>query len=81
LLEAPPKQGVIKRSIVIAGHRTSVSLEQLFWQQLKQIADQRSISLNALVQSIDRERDGENLSSAIRVFVLNEYLQRVSRLT
>lgn len=72
---------MIKRSIVIAGHRTSVSLEQLFWQQLKQIADQRSISLNALVQSIDRERDGENLSSAIRVFVLNEYLQRVSRLT
>jgi predicted DNA-binding ribbon-helix-helix protein len=81
LPEDSPKRGVIKRSIVIAGHRTSVSLEQLFWQQLKQIADQRDVSLNALVQSIDRERDGENLSSAIRIFILNECLHRAGQLT
>ena len=60
---------IAKRSVVIAGHRTSVSVEDAFWQALRGIAAARRTSLNALVTDIDRERTG-NLSSAIRVFVL-----------
>ena len=59
-----------KRSVTIAGHRTSVSLEAPFWSALKQTAVERGISLNALIGEIDRGRAG-NLSSAIRVFVLS----------
>jgi predicted DNA-binding ribbon-helix-helix protein len=58
-----------KHSVVIAGHRTSVSLEEAFWIGLKDIADRRSISVNRQVEIIDSERT-TNLSSAIRVFVL-----------
>lgn len=60
-----------KRSIVIAGHATSVSLEQAFWDELKAIADARGTSVNQLVAEIDAGRAG-NLSSAIRLFVLAE---------
>ncbi len=60
-----------KRSIVIDGHKTSVSLEAEFWQSLKQIAAKRGIRLNALVAEVDRTREG-NLSCALRVFVLRE---------
>jgi predicted DNA-binding ribbon-helix-helix protein len=61
---------VIKRSLVIAGHRTSVSLEDAFWRRLRAIAAERRLSLNGLAAMIDASRDGANLSSAIRVFVL-----------
>ncbi|MEW5726734.1 MAG: ribbon-helix-helix domain-containing protein [Pseudomonadota bacterium] len=61
-----------KRSIVIAGHATSVSLEQEFWDALKEIADGRGVSVNHLVAEIDAGRDA-NLSSAIRVFVLRHW--------
>ena len=61
---------VIKRSLVIAGHRTSVSLEDAFWRRLRAIADERGLSLNGLAGMVDASRDGANLSSAIRVFVL-----------
>jgi len=64
-------QSVRKRSITIAGHRTSVSLEDAFWIALGRIAESRECSTSQLVTQIDRERTG-NLSSAIRVFVLNE---------
>ncbi len=57
-----------KRSVVIAGHRTSVSLETAFWEGLKQIADDEQISVNRLVEMIDAART-TNLSSAIRVHV------------
>ena len=60
---------VRKRSVMIAGHHTSVSLEDAFWQALKQIADARGRSINRLITEIDARRRG-NLSSAIRVFVL-----------
>lgn len=60
-----------KRSILIAGHATSVSLEPEFWDALKDIAEIRCLSLNQLVAEIDQGRSG-NLSSAIRVFVLGE---------
>ncbi len=58
-----------KHSVVISWHRTSVSLEEAFWQGLKEIADHRTVSVNRLVEMIDSERT-TNLSSAIRVFVL-----------
>ena len=59
---------IAKRSLVIDGHRTSVSLEDAFWRRLRAIAKERGVSLNRLVAEIDRDRDG-NLSSAIRLFV------------
>jgi predicted DNA-binding ribbon-helix-helix protein len=58
-----------KRSVVVSGHRTSVSLEPVFWDQLRAIAAQQRISVNELVTKIDQQRTG-SLSSAIRVFVL-----------
>lgn len=58
-----------KRSVVVSGHRTSVSLEPVFWDQLRAIASQRRVSVNELVTKIDQQRAG-SLSSAIRVFVL-----------
>jgi predicted DNA-binding ribbon-helix-helix protein len=61
-----------KRSVTVAGHPTSFSLEEEFWQDLQRIAHQRNLSLNALVSSIDASRAG-NLSSALRVFVLECY--------
>jgi len=60
---------VSKRSIVIAGHKTSVSLEDQFWNSLKEIAGQRGMTLAELVAAIDRDREHANLSSAIRLFV------------
>lgn len=66
---------VVKRSLAIAGHRTSVSLEFAFWEALKAIADARGQSLASVVAAIDAGRGGANLSSAIRVFVLNEAAQ------
>ncbi|MCJ2082316.1 ribbon-helix-helix domain-containing protein [Methylobacterium sp. J-090] len=62
--------GVTKRSVMIAGHRTSVSLEDPFWDALREIAEARGLSVQTLVGAIDAGRDGQNLSSAIRVFVL-----------
>ncbi len=70
------KSPVIKRSIVIAGHKTSVSLEDAFWQGLKEIAVSRDTTLSELVASIDSGRPHGNLSSAIRLFVLNHYQER-----
>ena len=67
------KSPVVKRSIVIAGHKTSVSLEDAFWTGLKDIATSRNITLSELVALIDSERRQGNLSSAIRLFVLDHY--------
>jgi predicted DNA-binding ribbon-helix-helix protein len=67
------KSPVIKRSIVIAGHKTSVSLEDAFWKGLKDIAIERQITLSDLVATIDTDRRQGNLSSAIRLFVLDYY--------
>ena len=60
---------LVKRSVRISGHPTSVSLEAAFWEALREIAARRHLSVNALVGAIDAERSG-NLSSAIRLFVL-----------
>jgi predicted DNA-binding ribbon-helix-helix protein len=67
------KSPVIKRSIVIAGHKTSVSLEDAFWGGLKDIAMSRGMTLSELVATIDTGRQHGNLSSAIRLFVLDHY--------
>ena len=67
------KSPVVKRSIVIAGHKTSVSLEDAFWKALKEIAGARELTLSDLVASIDTDRHLGNLSSAIRLFVLDHY--------
>jgi len=60
-----------KRSITLAGHKTSLSLEEAFWVALKDEAERRQLSLNALVEEIDRNRQG-NLSSAVRVYLLQQ---------
>lgn len=69
------KSRIVKRSVVIAGHKTSVSLEDAFWSGLKQVASSRGVTLSELVAAIDSERLSGNLSSAIRLFVLDHYRQ------
>jgi predicted DNA-binding ribbon-helix-helix protein len=71
------KSPVVKRSIVLAGHKTSVSLEDAFWTGLKEIANGRHVTLSDLANSIDAQRQHGNLSSALRLFVLNHYRGRV----
>ena len=68
---------VVKRSIVVADHKTSVSLEDEFWKGLKEIAALRPTNLSGLVSKIDSQREHGNLSSAIRLFVLDHYRSRV----
>jgi predicted DNA-binding ribbon-helix-helix protein len=68
-MTSPPIR-VVKHSLVIAGHRTSISLEEPFWVELKSFAAERGLSLAALVAEIDGVRGGANLSSAIRVALL-----------
>jgi predicted DNA-binding ribbon-helix-helix protein len=72
------KSLVEKRSVVVAGHKTSVSLEDAFWDALKEIAKARNVTLGALVAAIDSERQHENLSSTIRLFVLEDYRRQLS---
>jgi predicted DNA-binding ribbon-helix-helix protein len=67
------KSTIVKRSIVIAGHKTSISAEDEFWKGLKAIAGERDMKLSELITSIDSARQYNNLSSAIRVYVLNHY--------
>ena len=68
--------GIVKRSVSIAGHRTSISLEEPFWQILREIAEREKLSIQALIGRIDAERGEQNLSSAIRVFVLMDLRDR-----
>jgi predicted DNA-binding ribbon-helix-helix protein len=72
------KSAVVKRSIVIAGHKTSVSLEDAFWDALKEIAGDRDTTLSDLVAGIDSQRRHGNLSSAIRLFVLEFYRNQLA---
>ena len=70
---------ITKRSIVIAGHKTSVSLEDEFWNSLKEIGRSQEVTLSELVSDIDTRRVNGNLSSAIRVFVLDHYQKHSPR--
>jgi predicted DNA-binding ribbon-helix-helix protein len=72
------KSPVVKRSIVIAGHKTSVSLEDAFWKGLKEIALGRDLTLSEMVAAIDSVRAQGNLSSALRLFVLDHYRAQIS---
>jgi len=71
------KSSVVKRSIVIAGHKTSVSLEDAFWKGLREIAHERDETLSHLVAVINSDRQYSNLSSAIRLFVLGHYRDQI----
>jgi len=71
-IDISPSGRVIKRSLVIAGHSTSISLEDEFWQALKDFASEREMPVAALVAEVDSKRRGANLSSALRVFCLRE---------
>jgi predicted DNA-binding ribbon-helix-helix protein len=72
------KSPVVKRSIVVAGHKTSVSLEEAFWSGMKEISGLRSMTLSELVGEIDTNRQQGNLSSAIRLFVLDHFKTRTA---
>jgi predicted DNA-binding ribbon-helix-helix protein len=74
------KSSVVKRSVVVAGHKTSVSLEDAFWKVLKDMASERDMTLSNLVGKIDSQRDRGNLSSAIRLFALDFYRDQISEL-
>jgi predicted DNA-binding ribbon-helix-helix protein len=67
------KSLIVKRSVIIAGHKTSVSLEDPFWKAVKEIAIAHGTTLSNVVSSIDAERKYGNLSSGIRLFVLDFY--------
>jgi predicted DNA-binding ribbon-helix-helix protein len=67
------KSSIVKRSVIIGGHKTSVSLEEPFWTDLKQIAHAQHVTLSVLVTQIDDTRKQSNLSSAIRLFVLHHF--------
>ena len=62
----------VKRSVIVGGSRTSISLEEPFWQRLKDIAARRRIPVSAVVREIDLERNDINLSSAIRTYILRD---------
>jgi predicted DNA-binding ribbon-helix-helix protein len=72
------KSLIVKRSVFPAGHKTSVSLEDDFWEALKEIARARNLTLSSLVQEINAQRQSKNLSSAIRLFVLAFYRGKLS---
>ncbi len=70
------KSTIAKRSVVIGGHKTSVSLEEPFWQAVREITDARAITVSELLREIDQNRSNANLSSAVRVFVLENAIAR-----
>jgi predicted DNA-binding ribbon-helix-helix protein len=73
-LETP----IVKRSIVVGGHKTSVSLEDPFWESMKEIAGLKDLTVSEVISQINADREHSNLSSAIRLFVLDHYRSRVA---
>jgi predicted DNA-binding ribbon-helix-helix protein len=72
------KSAVIKRSVIINGHKTSVSLEDAFWNGLREIAQGRRVTIQQMIGMIDADRKQNNLSSAIRLFVLSVYQDQLA---
>ena len=72
------KSLVVKRSILLAGYKTSVSLEDEFWTALKEIAGDRHVTFSKLISGIDKQRQHGNLSSTLRLFVLDYYRGRAT---
>jgi predicted DNA-binding ribbon-helix-helix protein len=73
------KSLVVKHSVNVDGHKTSISLEEAFWTALKEIARERGETLQHLITSIDAKRKAANLSSVLRVFVLEFYKAQIAR--
>jgi predicted DNA-binding ribbon-helix-helix protein len=71
------KSSVTKRSVILTGHKTSVSLEDEFWKGLREIAHMRGMSASELITDINADRQNANLSSAIRLFVLAFYRDQI----
>ena len=69
---------ILKRSVVIAGHKTSISVEDKFWDSFKEIASERGMTVAAMIGAIDGDREHANLSSAIRLFVLGVYRDQLA---
>ena len=72
------KSAITKRSVVIGGHKTSVSLEEPFWNAVREIAGSQQMTISSLLRQIDLDRRNANLSSAIRVFVLENVRSQAS---
>lgn len=72
------KSAITKRSVVIGGHKTSVSLEEPFWSAVREIAGHQQVTVSSLLRQIDLERRNANLSSAIRVYVLENVRSQVA---
>jgi predicted DNA-binding ribbon-helix-helix protein len=72
------KSAVAKRSVVIGGHKTSVSLEEPFWDEVRAIAEAQQVTVSTLLRRIDHERQNTNLSSAIRLFVLQHVREQAN---
>jgi len=70
------KSAIAKRSVVLRGHKTSVSLENEFWDGLREIAEIKTVTLTSLLEQIDNDRRNANLSSAIRIFVFDYFRRR-----
>jgi predicted DNA-binding ribbon-helix-helix protein len=73
------KSPVIKRSIIRDGHKSSVSLEDQFWDGLQEIAGRENMTVSTLIGKIDQRRNSHNLSSAIRVYVLDDFRARTAQ--
>ena len=76
-MKSDMRSSINKRSVVVGGHKTSVSLEDAFWKALKEIASSRRMTVADLVAGIDADRQHGNLSSAIRLFVLGSYREQL----
>jgi predicted DNA-binding ribbon-helix-helix protein len=74
------KSLIVKRSILIAGRKTGVSVEDAFWKGLKEVAADRNMTPSDLVTTINSKRERDNLSSAVRLFVLDHYRRQAVRL-
>jgi predicted DNA-binding ribbon-helix-helix protein len=72
------KSAIVKRSVVIAGQKTSVSLEDSFWSALKELAAEQNVPLCELVTRVNARRSGGNLSSALRLFILEHFRERAT---
>ena len=77
-MKSSVKSAIVKRSVVVGGHKTSVSLEEPFWNQVRAIADAQEVTVSDLVRRIDADRQDTNLSSAIRVFVLQHVREQIN---
>jgi predicted DNA-binding ribbon-helix-helix protein len=77
-MKSSVKSVIVKRSVIVGGHKTSVSLEEPFWNQVRAIADGQEVTVSDLVRRIDEDREDTNLSSAIRVFVLHHVRKQIN---